>query len=154
MRKAIGDDAAYLSFHEALFEKIGMKSASLNLIHPVPYRSSYIYATMRDYTRFGLLYLNKGNWLGEQTCLKDGWNIQRLRLRVLVESMEPVSGSTWQARITPTYHDMFCCRGHDGQFIYIIPSKHLVIVRTGFSRKDEFDQNRFISGILETLDYF
>src|SRR5690606_40037613 len=34
--------------------------------------SSYIYATMRDYTRFGLLYLNKGNWLGEQ-ILPEGW---------------------------------------------------------------------------------
>lgn len=157
MRKAIGDDAAYLSFpREALFEKIGMKSA---IFEPDPsgtfIGSSYIYATMRDYTRFGLLYLNKGNWLGEQ-ILPEGW------VEYTTASSEGSGGvygaGFWLNLAGKDYsdvpRDMFCCRGHDGQFIYIIPSKHLVIVRTGFSRKDEFDQNRFISGILETLDYF
>ena len=47
--------------------------------------------------------------------------------------------------------DMFCCSGHDGQSIYIIPSKELVIVRTGFSKKGEFDQNELIADILEEI---
>ena len=46
---------------------------------------------------------------------------------------------------------MSCCSGHDGQYIYIIPSKELVIVRTGFSKTGEFDQNGFIAGILDAI---
>jgi CubicO group peptidase (beta-lactamase class C family) len=46
---------------------------------------------------------------------------------------------------------MFSCRGHDGQFIYIIPSKELVIVRTGFSKNGEFDHNGFVAGIVDAI---
>ncbi|MBN2262406.1 MAG: hypothetical protein JW735_05795, partial [Prolixibacteraceae bacterium] len=47
--------------------------------------------------------------------------------------------------------DMFCCRGHDGQYIYIIPSKNLVVVRTGFSKKGDFDYNEFLSDIVKAV---
>ncbi|HPS13116.1 MAG TPA: hypothetical protein PLB87_07555, partial [Prolixibacteraceae bacterium] len=47
--------------------------------------------------------------------------------------------------------DMFCCRGHDGQYIYIIPSKKMVVVRTGFSKKGTFDLNKFLASIVSSV---
>ncbi len=156
LRKAIGDDADYMSFpREALFERIGMTSAIFEPDASGTFiGSSYVYATMRDYTRFGLLYLNNGNWLGEQ-ILPEGWVEYTTAAS---EGSGGVYGAGFWLNLSGTDYpdvprDMFCCRGHDGQFIYIIPSKDLVIVRTGFSKRDEFDQNAFITGILGTLEY-
>jgi hypothetical protein len=44
--------------------------------------------------------------------------------------------------------DAYSCEGHDGQYIFIIPSKDLVIVRLGFSKKGQFDLNRALSEII------
>jgi CubicO group peptidase (beta-lactamase class C family) len=155
IRKAIGNDSEYLAFpRNELFNKTGMRSAVFEVDASGTFvGSSYLYATMRDYTRFGLLYLNNGNWQGEQ-ILPEDW---------VEYSTTTANGSEgkygaffWLNKAGTDYpdvpRDMYCCRGHDGQFIYIIPSKELVIVRTGFSKKDEFDQNRFIAGIIDAIE--
>ncbi|HOO95502.1 MAG TPA: serine hydrolase [Proteiniphilum sp.] len=154
MRKAIGNDADYLAFpREKLFNRIGMRSATFEVDASGTFvGSSYLYATLRDYTRFGLLYLNNGNWLGEE-ILTENW---------VEYSTTEANGSDgtygaffWLNKSGSDYpdvpRDMFCCRGHDGQYIYIIPSKELVIVRTGFSKEGEFDQNGFLAGILDAI---
>lgn len=154
LRKAIGNDADYLAFpREKLFNRIGMRSAIFEVDASGTFvGSSYLYATLRDYTRFGLLYLQNGNWQGEQILPVD-W---------VEYTTSAASGSEgtygaffWLNKSGSDYpdvpRDMFCCSGHDGQYIYIIPSKELVIVRTGFSKKGEFDQNEFIAGILDAI---
>jgi len=154
IRKAIGNDADYYAFpRKALFNKIGMRSAVFEVDASGTFvGSSYLYATIRDYTRFGLLYLNNGRWMGEQ-ILPENW---------VEYSTTTANGSEgeygaffWLNKAGTDYpgvpRDMYCCRGHDGQFIYIIPSKELVIVRTGFSKKGEFDQNGFIAGIIKAI---
>jgi hypothetical protein len=114
--------------------------------------SSYLYASLRDYARFGLLYLNNGNWQGEQV-LPENW---------VAYSTTAANGSDrrygaffWLNQAGIDYpdvpRDMFSCRGHDGQFVYIIPSKELVIVRTGFSKSGEFDHNGFVTAIVDAV---
>ncbi len=154
IRQAIGDDARYYTFpREALFNRIGMRSAIFETDPSGTFiGSSYLYASMRDYVRFGLLYLNDGNWLGEQ-ILPEGW---------VDFTTLPASGSGggygaffWLNRDNSypgVPADMFCCRGHDGQYIYIIPSKDLVVVRTGFSKKGEFDLQEFLRSIVECVE--
>lgn len=155
IRKTIGNDREYYSFPEtALFNRIGMRSAIFEVDASGTFvGSSYIYATMRDYARFGLLYLNQGNWLGEQ-ILPEGW---------VEYSATEANGSDgqygaffWINKSGIFYpdvpRDMFCCRGHDGQYIYIIPSKQLVVVRTGFSKKGSFDLNLFLSEITDSFE--
>ena len=154
IRKAIGDDRKYLAFpREALFNRIGMRSAvfetdpSGNFIG-----SSYVYATMRDYVRFGLLYLNDGNWNGEQ-ILPEGW-VDFTALPAS-DSDGQYGASFWLNRdndYTGVPADMFYCRGHDGQYVYIIPSLELVVVRTGFSKKGEFDFREFLRSVVESVD--
>lgn len=154
MRKAIGNDADYLTFpREKLFNRIGMRSATFEVDASGTFvGSSYLYASLRDYTRFGLLYLNNGNWLGEQ-ILPEDW--VEYTTTAANGSDGTYGAFFWLNKSGNDYpdvpSDMFCCRGHDGQYIYIIPSKELVIVRTGFSKKGEFDQNGFLAGILEAI---
>jgi len=153
IRKKIGNDAEYYAFpRRELFNPIGMRSAIFETDASGTFvGSSYIYATMRDYVRFGLLYLNKGNWLGNQ-ILPIGWTDN---------AMKPANGSGgkyglffWlnQSGEFPNVpRDLYMCKGHDGQAIYIIPSLRLVVVRTGFSKKNDFDFPKFLAEIVATV---
>lgn len=155
LRQAIRDDVKYYEFpRKELFNKIGMRSAIFETDASGTFvGSSYLYASMRDYARFGLLYLNNGNWLGEQ-ILPENW---------VDYTKEEANGSDgqygaffWLNKSGKNYpdvpRDMFSCNGHDGQFIYIIPSKDLVVVRTGFSKNGEFDYNKFLAFIVSSIE--
>jgi len=155
IRKTLGDDGEYNVFpRTALFNKIGMTSAIMEVDASGTFvGSSYVYATMRDYARFGLLYLNRGNWLGEQ-ILPEGWADY---------SVTEATGSDGQygaffwinksgIRFPDVPRDLFYCSGHDGQYIFIIPSKQLVVVRTGFSKEGMFDVNEFLSDICKSFE--
>lgn len=153
IREVIGNDSAYYTFpRRELFDKTGMRSvifetdASGNFIG-----SSYLYASMRDYVRYGLLYLNKGNWLGEQ-ILSETWIDFTT---TPADDSEGRYGAFFWLNKSKDYpdvpEDMYSCRGHDGQYIFIIPSKELVVVRTGFSQKGVFDPNLFLKNILEAI---
>jgi CubicO group peptidase (beta-lactamase class C family) len=153
-RLLIGNDDEYLSFpRKALFNKLGMRSviwepdASGTFVG-----SSYLYATIRDYARFGLLYLHNGNWLGEQ-LFPVNW---------VSYTTKPAKGSKgnygshfWLNRsgeFSGVPEDLFYCDGYDGQFIFIIPSKQLVVVRTGFSPHGSFDRHTFLKKIVDSVN--
>lgn len=155
IRSKFNTDSAYYTFpYKSLFEKIGMHSAIWEVDASGTYvGSSYIYATMRDYARFGLLYLNDGCWLGER-LLPEGWVDYT---RKTANGSEGKYGAFfWLNNSGIDYpdvpRDMYCCRGHDGQYIYIIPSKQLVVVRTGFSKKGMFDYNAFLKNIVDAVE--
>lgn len=153
IRKKLSDDSVYFEFpRRELFNPIGMRSAIFETDASGNFAgSSYIYASMRDYVRFGLLYLNKGNWLGNQ-ILPIGWTDY---------AAQPAQGSKGQygsffwlnqsGDYPEVPKDLFMCRGHDGQYIYIIPSLQLVVVRTGFSKKADFNPQLFLTSIVNTI---
>lgn len=153
LRTLSGNDKDYLAYpRKALFSKTGMRSviwepdASGTFVG-----SSYLYATSRDYARFGLLYLHNGNWLGEQ-LFTDDW---------VKYTTTPAKGSDgdygallWLNRggeFPGVPEDLFYCDGYDGQYIFIIPSKQLVVVRNGCSPNDSFDQRAFLKMIVEAV---
>ena len=154
IRKKIGNDADYFAFpRKELFNPIGMRTAIFETDASGTFAgSSYIYASMRDYVRFGILYLNDGIWLGKR-ILPDTW----VRF-----STQPANGSGgkygsffWlnkSGEFAGVPRDMYMCKGHDGQFIYIIPSLQLVVVRTGFSKKGDFDFQKFLAGIVAAVE--
>ena len=74
IRDRLGTREAYWEFpRRELFNKIGMRSAVWETDASGTFiGSSYLYATARDYARFGLLYLNDGVWQGER-ILPEGW---------------------------------------------------------------------------------
>ncbi|OIP82454.1 MAG: hypothetical protein AUK44_07655 [Porphyromonadaceae bacterium CG2_30_38_12] len=149
MRNHFRSPADYYTFpRRMLFNPVGMRSVIFETDASGTFSgSSYLYASMRDYVRMGLLYLNNGNWLGNQILPTD-WAAQ---------AVKPAKGSNGQygsffwlngAGDYPNApKDLFMASGHDGQFIYIIPSLHLVVVRTGFSKKGSFDLQAFLQSI-------
>ena len=143
----------YLDFWYAeLIDKIGMNSMLIEADVSGNYiGSSYSWATARDWAKFGLLYLHNGNWNGEQIINKSWVNY----------SKTPTNGSngTYGAQfwlnaggVYPNVpKDLYSCNGYQGQYVFIIPSKELVIVRFGLAENPIFDIDSFLSETLNAI---
>ena len=152
------DERQYPAFpYTALFHKIGMNHTLLEPDASGTFvGSSYVYASARDYARFGLLYLNDGVWNGER-ILPEGW-VQRTITPPSSNKMKNYGYQFWlngldkdntSKREYPEMPaDMFLAGGYGGQRIYIIPSLQLVIVRMGLNM---FDEHGFLNRVMEAL---
>lgn len=156
MRKQFNnDDACYSYPVEKLFNKTGMPDAVFET-DPTGtlIGSSYLYATARDFARFGLLYLRDGVFNGER-ILPAGW----VEYTSTPASMSRgIYGSCFWLNKNKFYpsapSDMYSCNGHDGQRIFIIPSKDLVVVVLGYSPKPDHQVNfdLMLGDILRTVE--
>lgn len=155
IRKQFENDSLYYGYvHNRLFNKIGAPDIMFE-VDPsgTLVGSSYLYATARDYARFGLLYLNDGIFNGER-ILPEGW--VKYTTTPASDSKGKYGAFFWlnSSKVFPSApEDMFSCEGHDGQFIFIIPSKDIVIVINGFSHKPDngIDIDRLISDVIKTI---
>ncbi len=135
IRKQFSNDSSYYVFaNNQLFNKIGAPDAVFE-VDPSGTRvgSSYLYATARDYARFGLLFVNDGVFNGNR-ILPEGW--VKYTTTVASASKGIYGSFFWlnKGKSLPSApDDMFACDGHDGQHIYIIPSKELIVVILGYS---------------------
>lgn len=153
LRKQFKTHQEYLDFwYSSLIDKIGMHSMLVETDMDGNFvGSSYAWATARDWAKFGLLYLNKGHWNGEQ-IFDESWS-------KYVATPTPTSngiygGHFWlnaEGQMPDVPKDMYSCNGYQGQRVYIIPSKDLVIVRMGLKEGPDFDFNGFVKGILESF---
>ena len=144
----------YLEFwYNELIDKIGMYSMTLETDLAGNYvGSSYSWATARDWAKFGQLYLNRGRWNGEQILTEDWINY----------TVEPVAGSKGQygahfwLNVGGFYpdvpRDLFSANGFQGQHVFIIPSKDLVVVRFGLVEHPDFDLNVFLREIIASVE--
>ena len=144
----------YLDFWYAeLIDKIGMSSMLIEADYSGKYiGSSYAWATTRDWAKFGLLYLHNGNWNGEQVLNKSWIDFTRKPTNT---SKGEYGGHFWlnAGGIYPDVpKDLYSCNGYQGQHVFIIPSKNLVIVRTGLTEHPEFDMNIFLKEIVESIE--
>ena len=155
LRGKFASDAEFLAYlRSRLFEPLGIRNACFEPdMSGTPVGSSYLYVTARDYARFGQLYLDDG-LAGPARILPEGW---------VDYTRTPASASQggygaffWlnRNRTCPDAPaDMFSCQGHDGQEIYIIPSKKLVVVVLGYSPKPDrvIDFNALLRDIIAQL---
>ena len=141
----------YLDFwYTELIDKIGMKSMIVETDMSGNYvGSSYAWATARDWSKFGLLYLHKGNWNGTQ-IFDENW--VKYVATPTENSNGIYGGHFWLnagGRYKDAPKDLFSCDGYQGQKVFIIPSKNMVIVRMGLKEeKDGFDFNGLLKGII------
>jgi CubicO group peptidase (beta-lactamase class C family) len=155
IRKKFNNDSLYYVFaNNKLFNKIGAPDAVLE-VDPTGTRigSSYLYATARDYARFGLLFENDGVF-NEERILPEAW--VKYTTTVASASKGIYGSFFWlnRGRSLPSVpEDMFACDGHDGQHIYILPTQKLVVVVLGYSptSKGGMDTNGLLKDILGAL---
>ncbi|MFD2519209.1 serine hydrolase domain-containing protein [Salinimicrobium flavum] len=144
----------YLDFwYSNVIDAIGMHSMTLETDFSGNYvGSSYSWATARDWAKFGLLYLNRGKWNGEQ-ILNESWVDYTV---TPAKGSEGVYGAHFWLNAGGFYpdvpKDLFSANGFQGQHVFIIPSKDLVVVRLGLIEHPEFDMNAFLSGIHSAIE--
>lgn len=83
-----------------------------------------INAKARDFAKLGRLYLNKGNWNGEQ-LLPAEWVKQSITAEMKEGGVSYYKYQWWLSR------NGYYADGLHGQFVYVNPSKNLIIVRLG-----------------------
>ena len=153
LRKQFKTHQEYLDFwYSALIDKIGMNSMLVETDMAGNYiGSSYAWATTRDWSKFGLLYLHKGNWNGEK-LFDESW--AKYVATPTNGSEGKYGGHFWLnagGKFPDVPRDMFYCSGYQGQMVAIFPSHDLVIVRMGLKEDPEFDFNGLLSGIVGSL---
>jgi CubicO group peptidase (beta-lactamase class C family) len=157
VRSTVGEKEYHAFPYTALFHKIGMYHTLMEPDASGTFvGSSYIYASARDYARFGLLYMNDGVWNGER-ILPEAW-VKRTTTAPAGNRLKNYGYQFWlngsdernpsQKEFPQMPDDFFYADGYGGQRIYIVPSKQLVAVRLGLNK---FDEQRFLQLLMETL---
>ncbi|MDA8140431.1 MAG: serine hydrolase [Desulfobacteraceae bacterium] len=152
----------YYSFlYQKLFDPIGMYSAVFEPDASGTFvGSSYLFATPRDWARFGQLFLQDGVWQGQQ-ILPEGW---------VKYTTTPTGGAPkgqygaffWLnagQRDNPALRrwpdaptDAYAALGFQEQMVIVIPSHHAVLVRFGAtSDRSAWNTNHFIRDVLTAL---
>jgi CubicO group peptidase (beta-lactamase class C family) len=143
IRNAAGGHASdVLRFaRQELFAPLGMRNVTLEFdASGNPEGSSQMLATARDWARFGMLYLSDGV-VGGKRILPEGW------VKYSASSTQNAwvgygagfwtnLGDSFSANYRIEHgwpRDAFFAKGTIGQYVIIIPSERLVIVRLGRS---------------------
>ena len=135
MKNALGDDKTYMEFpRKALFDKIGMRNtlASTDRFGDFIF-SSQVYTNARDLARFGLLYEQNGVWNGERLISEKWIDFVRTPAPSMAERGNFYGGQWW---LVPDNRndipkDAYSTAGNRGQYVIVVPSHDLVIVRRG-----------------------
>ncbi|MEO3385493.1 serine hydrolase [Mesorhizobium sp. CAU 1741] len=147
---------AYSYPREAIFTPLGMTSAVMETDAAGTFTgSSYLYATARDWARFGEFLRNDGVWDGRQ-ILPDGY-VDWMREAAPASDGAYGRGQLWLQQ-TGTGNDSrvpadtFWLRGHDGQSVAVVPSQGLVVVRMGLTpSKLAYSSQPLIGALAEAL---
>ena len=150
MKRALGSDQAYLEYpRKALFDKIGMRSTIPGVDRFGDFvMSSQVYTNARDLARFGLLYLNGGEWDGERIISEEWIDFVRTPAPATDVRQNFYGGQWWlvPTNRTDVPKDAYSTAGNRGQYVVVVPSHDLVIVRRGldFGRQgfDRWDLTR------------
>ncbi|HLZ85271.1 MAG TPA: serine hydrolase [Caulobacteraceae bacterium] len=161
LRAEIGDEPRFLAFpFQQLLWRIGMVHTTLETDWEGSFvMSSQVWTTSRDLARLALLYLNDGVWNGER-LLPEGW----ARFVATPAGPQPENGTA----TGPGYGALFwlfgprqglpegayAMLGNRGQFVFIVPSRRVVIVRRGFDPETgaRFDPAAFARDVLAAID--
>lgn len=130
--RLLGTGEAYETFlQEGLFDAIGMTSARATFDPAGTFiASSFVYATARDFARFGLLHLRDGEWDGRR-LLPPRW-VDTARTHQATDA-ETGNGYGWQwwVRQPDDPYGTFWAHGYERQSIVVCPAADLVLVRLG-----------------------
>ena len=155
IKNVLGDNEVYWTLpYREVFNKIGMRNTVPGID---PYGnyilSSQVYTTPRDLARFGMLYLNDGVWNGER-ILPEGW-VEYTTTPAPAKEDRGYGAQWWLIGIDPRIpDDAFTTSGARGQLSTVVPSRDLVVVRTGLDPLigSRWSQEEFVKDVLLALD--
>lgn len=161
LRSHLGEETYQQMPYADFFYQIGMhntvmeKDASGTFVG-----SSFIFAPGRDWARLGLLMLNKGKWEGKQILSEEWTNFVTTPSKAAPQGEY---GAQWwlnagspdnpENKLFPKLpNDAFYAGGFEGQWVLVIPSEELVIVRLGYTPGEEFRMEDFADSVIEVLN--
>ncbi|MEJ7800052.1 MAG: serine hydrolase [Ilumatobacter sp.] len=146
-----GRDGMERFLSERIFEPAGMTSAIAKFDDAGTFvGSSYVYATARDFARFGELYRRDGVTESGERILPKGW-AEHGRTFVAHDPTDDLThgfdyGRHWW--MWPQYRGSIAAHGYEGQFIVVVPDRELTIAHLG---KTEIGVRRHLIGHLDDL---
>ncbi len=162
-RGRFDSDQAYWAYPgQALFQPIGARSATMETdLDGNWVASSYVWASVGDWARLGLLMLQDGRW-GDRQVLPAGWLQRAATPATATGEGFGYGAQTWLFGHREAGHD---CRdqpgvpvdtvamsGHWGQMVAMVPSRNVVVVRMGWTvQPDAFDDCTLLSDVLSAL---
>jgi len=122
------DPALMVEFADSkLFDVLGM-NAQLEFDPAGTFMGgSLVWASARDFAKFGYLFLRNGIWEGKRILPENWVNFSHTKTPA---NNSDVYGAGWWISADST-NAAFSAQGHEGQIIWIDPSRDLVIVRLG-----------------------
>ena len=152
---ALGDknglsDKTHAFIQKRLFDAIGMSSATVQFDDAGTFvGSSFVYATARDFAKFGELYLRDGK-CGTKQVLPVGWVDHARAQTVIDDETGQGYGAHWWTQ--PGESGSLIASGYEGQQIIVLPERDLVIVRLGKTVSEKRDAVR--KGLYEIARMF
>lgn len=156
VRQVVNNDAEFLTLpFEELFWKIGMtRTTPASDWNGDFLMSGQTYSTARDFARFGLLYLADGVWQGER-ILPENWT----DYVSTPGPAQPARGGNGYGAHFWLYggqdglpDKVYAAAGGQGQYIVVVPSEDLVVVRRGWdSGRNGFEIRRFTADVIAAL---
>jgi CubicO group peptidase (beta-lactamase class C family) len=164
IRDAAGGDArSSRDFIEReLFAPLGFEHATLEYDSAgVPLGTIHLWASARDWARFGLLYLRDGVTESGQRILPGGWVDYSVRLTPQSANEYGYGAGFWTQRGNSAAArkriaagmpaDSFMAVGSQGQYTIVMPSHDIVIVKLGWAYTAHDDHVAVESLVRETI---
>jgi CubicO group peptidase (beta-lactamase class C family) len=110
-----------------------------------------VYATARDFARFGELYRHDGVTASGERILPEGW-AEHGRTFVAHDPTEQVPGGFQYGRhwwMWPEFAGSLAAHGYEGQYIVVVPDRDLTVVHLG--KTDASVRHHLIAGLAELV---
>lgn len=115
---------------ERLFMPAGMHSAIPKFDAAGTFiGSSFVFATARDFARFGELYRNDGIAADGTRVLPAGWADHARSWASYDSEFDYHYGAQWWG--WPEFPGSLACHGYEGQYTLVVPDRELVVVHLG-----------------------
>jgi len=132
-----------------LFDALGMQAEPKFDAAGTFVGSSYVFATARNFAKFGQLYLNDGVCDGKR-ILPEGW-VDHARAQHVFDGETGMGyGAHWWT--LPGERNSLVAAGYEGQYIMVIPDRDLVVVRLGKTVAEL--RNAVVAELREVIEQF
>ena len=132
-----------------LFDALGMQAEPKFDAAGTFVGSSYVFATARNFAKFGQLYLNDGVCDGKR-ILPEGW-VDHARAQHVFDGETGLGyGAHWWT--LPGERNSLVAAGYEGQYIMVIPDRDLVVVRLGKTVAEL--RNAVVAELREVIERF